>query len=58
VGIGFAAWLRMNLPMDSWQHILLLIGVYAGMFLAGAWALGVNASLIKEELNIVKKFIR
>jgi O-antigen/teichoic acid export membrane protein len=57
-GIALAAWLRMKLPMDSWQHVVLLVGAYGAMLVAAAWALGINSAFIKDELKIVKSFIR
>jgi O-antigen/teichoic acid export membrane protein len=58
-GISFAGWLRMKLdPLDSLPNIVLLVGVYAVMLLAAAWGLGINIAFIKEELELVRKFIR
>ena len=56
LGISFAGWLRMQWPLDTWPHIFMLVGAYAGMLLAAAWGLGVNAALIREELKVVEKF--
>ncbi len=55
IGICFAAWLRLIWPMDSAQHILMLVGVYAAMLVAAAWGLGVNAEFFREELKVVRK---
>jgi hypothetical protein len=54
VGIILAAWLRHIWPMDSAMHIFLLLGSYAIMFIAAMWAFGINITLIKEELKIVR----
>jgi O-antigen/teichoic acid export membrane protein len=55
-GIIFAGWLRMQLPGDSAQNLLLLAAAYAALLLAAAWALGVRMGYIKEELQILSKF--
>lgn len=57
VGIGFAGWLRIKWPMDSAAHVALLLGSYAALFAAAAWALGVNKAMLMEELKIVKKLV-
>ncbi len=58
-GISFAGWLRMRLaPLNTLPNILLLTGAYTGMLLAAAWGLGVNLSFIREELKLVRGFIR
>jgi hypothetical protein len=57
-GIVCAGWLRMKLPADSAQNLLLLAGAYAALLLAAAWALGVRPAYIKEELQILSKFFR
>lgn len=58
-GISLAGWFRIKLaPLDSLPNILLLVGIYAAMLLAAAWGLGINASFIKEELKLVRTFIR
>jgi hypothetical protein len=57
LGISLAAWLRVLLPMNSAVHISMLLGAYALMFAAAAWALGINAAFFKEEFQIVRKLI-
>jgi O-antigen/teichoic acid export membrane protein len=56
-GVGFAAWLRMKLPADSFPHVALLAGCYTAMLAAAAWGLGIRLSFIREELRILKSFI-
>lgn len=59
LGITFAGWLRMELaPLDSPLKVLSLVGAYAAMLLAAAWGLGINISLIRDELKLVRGFIR
>ena len=55
-GVLFAGWLRWRLPFDSTQNVLIVIGAYAAMLLAGALALGINLDFIRGELVIVRKF--
>ena len=57
VVISFAAWLRWKLPYDSAAHVVAVVGIYAGMFLAAAWAMGINAEFVKLELGILRKFL-
>ncbi len=57
-GVLLAGWLRAKLPFDSAQNVALLLTAYFAMALAGAWALGLNAAFIREELAIVKNFFK
>ncbi|MDB6022024.1 MAG: hypothetical protein JWQ04_1881 [Pedosphaera sp.] len=58
IGISFAGWLRTVWPLDSALHTVLLLGTYTAILAAAAWGLGLNVALIKEELLIVKQFIK
>jgi hypothetical protein len=55
-GILLAFWLRVKLPFDSAQNVLLVVGAYTAMLLAAAWAMGINLEFIRGELVIVRKF--
>jgi O-antigen/teichoic acid export membrane protein len=63
-GVLAAAWLRSELPFYSAQHVLLLpnvimlLSAYLVAWLAAAWALGLNAAFIREELAFVRTFFR
>ena len=55
-GILLAFWLRLVLPFDSAQNVLIVVGVYAAMMLAAAWAMSINVDFIRGELAIVRGF--
>jgi O-antigen/teichoic acid export membrane protein len=61
-GILGAAWLRLELPFYSAQHVLLLQNIlllaaaYLAAWLAAAWSLGINAAFIRRELAFVRTF--
>jgi hypothetical protein len=57
-GIALAGWIRTKLPGDSIQNLLTLAGIYAGILFALAIALGVKATDIKQEVQLVSKFFR
>jgi O-antigen/teichoic acid export membrane protein len=63
-GILGAAWLRLELPFYSAQHVLLLPNVfllaaaYLAAWLAAAWGLGLNAAFIRQELALVRTFFQ
>jgi O-antigen/teichoic acid export membrane protein len=63
-GIVFAAWLRLELPFYSAQHVLLVQNVlllgaaYLAAWLAAAWGLGMNADFIRHELALIRTFFR
>ena len=63
-GILGAAWLRLELPFYSTQHVLLpqnivmLAAAYLAAWLAAAWGLGMNAAFIRQELAFIRTFFR
>jgi len=63
-GILGAAWLRLELPFYSAQHVLLpqnvvmLAAAYLAAWLAAAWGLGINAAFIRQELAFIRTFFR
>jgi O-antigen/teichoic acid export membrane protein len=63
-GILGAAWLRLELPFYSAQHVLLfqnvllLAAAYLAAWLAAAWGLGLNAAFIRQELALIRTFFR
>ena len=57
-GVLIAGWLRWQLPFDSARNVTLLLGIYFAMALTAAWALGLNAAFVREELAIVRAFFR
>jgi hypothetical protein len=63
-GILGAAWLRLELPFYSAQHVLLyenvlLLGAaYLAAWLAAAWGLGMNTAFIRQELALIRTFFR
>lgn len=57
VGISLAGWLRTLWPLDTPVHVLLLLGSYAVLFVSAALALGVNVTMVRDEITIVRKLL-
>ena len=56
--VAGAGWLRMNWPADSLLPFLEIAGIYAVLFVALALALGINASFIRAEWEILRGFLK
>ena len=59
-----AGWLRLHLPLSAPEHgvlvvnVLLLVGTYTALVFGAAALLGIRPAFIKEELAILRGFIR
>lgn len=59
LGISLAGWLRMELePLDSLPKILSLVGAFTAVLLAAAWGLGVDSSMMRDEVRLIRGLIR
>jgi hypothetical protein len=58
LGVGLAAYLRFRFPPKTIGSFAMLAACYALMLAAAAWSLGVRPGMLKEELKILKSFVR
>ncbi len=55
--VSLAAAGRIYIPFDSAGHVLLLAGGYAALVMVVAFSLGINATVIREELALFRSFL-